>query len=227
MKVFMMKQATPEWWEVKRGIPSSSDFDRIITPAKGDLSESAVKYIAQLIGDVFCPTANYFSEHGPVRGDAAENGVDTEPEARNWLALDAGLVVEEVGFVVADDFSMGASPDGVLGFDFAGEADPEPWRGQPYFQVKKLEATVELKCPKRSTHTEYLLEGKLPTKYKPQVHGHMVVTGAASVEFVSYARGLPPLRVKVERDSYTDKVEKAVNEFVGLYKAALEKVRQR
>jgi hypothetical protein len=223
----MIKQATPEWWGLKRGIPSSSDFDRIITPAKGELSKSAKGYMAQLIADVFWPTANYFTEQGrPINTYAMQNGTDTEPEARKWLSFDAGLDVQEVGFVINDDFTCGCSPDGMLGFDMPkGEAAGE-WRDHPYFQAT-CAATVELKCPLLATQAEYLLDGELPMQYKPQVHGHMVVTGATKVEFVSYARGLPPLRLTVERDGYTDKVEAAVKQFVADYQAALERMRKR
>ncbi len=38
MKVSMMKQLSPEWWEARRGIPTASAFDRILTkiaPAGG------------------------------------------------------------------------------------------------------------------------------------------------------------------------------------------------
>lgn len=223
MKVFFVGQTTPEWWDIRRGIPTSSEFDRIITPAKGDLSTSSAGYIAQLIADLVNPAPNYFMDHGPSRSAAMDHGTETEPAARAWLAQRADLDIKEVGFIVNDAFTLGASPDGVLGLEFNPEADAESWRGHPYFSGT-LAATLELKCPMRATHIGYLMDGGLPLKYKPQVHGHMVVTGAAYVEFVSYTNDLKPLRIRVERDSYTDKVAKATKDFVGEYLKALEKV---
>ncbi len=223
--VFMMGQTTPEWWEVRRGIPTASDFDKIITAVKGDRSTSSTGYIAQLIADLVNPAPNYFMDHGPARGtQAMENGKETEPAARTWLAQRTDLDIKEVGFIVNNSFSLGCSPDGVIGLDFNPEAAGE-WRGQPYFEITALEATVELKCPKRATHVQYLLDGLiLPKDYKPQVHGHLVAAEALACHFVSYADGLPPFRLKVERDGYTDKVEKATNDFVAEYLKALEKV---
>lgn len=224
MKVIFGPQGDDSWWAVKRGIPSSSDFDKIITPVKGDLSKSADAYLDQLIADVMCQTPNYFTERGvPVNTYAVQQGQNLEPEARKWLAFDANLDVTEVSFCLNDEGTLGCSPDGVLGLEWAPDAGGEHG-GQPWYAAT-LQGTVELKVPLRHTHVGYLRKGKLPDDYKPQVHGHLVITGAAYCEFVSYARDLPPLRVRVERDEYTDKVEAATRELVGLYREALEKVR--
>ena len=226
MKVFFLPQVSDRWWTVHRGIPSASNFDKIITPAKGDLSKQAEDYIDELISDVMCQTPNYFTERGhPINSYAIQRGVDLEPEARRWLAYDAGLDVTEVGFCVNEDFTLGCSPDGVIGLKFV-EASTGDWCGESYFDAT-AEGVAELKVPLLKTHAGYLRRGILPVDYKPQAHGHLVVTGANFVEFVSYAREMPPLRIRVERDEYTDKVSKATKDFVGMYKAALEKVNQR
>ncbi len=226
MKLFFMPQLSPEWWEVRRGVPTASAFDRIITPAKGELSKSASGYIAELCGDVLCQTPNYFTQQGrPINSFAIQNGIDTEPEARRWLSMNARLDVAEVGFCYNADLGIGCSPDGLIGHEFNPESGGD-FNGHPWFEAK-CQGVVELKCPLLATQVEYILAGTLPTDYKPQCHGHLIVTGAAYCEFVSYARGAAPLRVRVERDGYTDKVEAAVKTFVEQYRAALDRVRRK
>lgn len=224
MKCFMVPQGDAEWWSLRRGLPTASDFDKIITPVKGDLSKQADEYIDELIADMINPSPQYFTEKGtPINTYAVQQGKATEPEARRWLALEANMDVTQVGFCVADDFSMGCSPDGLIGFQIDPEADGE-WRGIPHFKCSAA-ATVELKCPLLRTHLGYVRKGVLPPEYKPQVHGHLIVTGAPAVEFVSYGAGSPQqLRIRVERDEYTDKVEAGVREFVGRYNDALKRI---
>ena len=49
--LFDFAQYSPEWWNVRRGIPTASEFDRILTPATGKPSKSADGYACQLIGE--------------------------------------------------------------------------------------------------------------------------------------------------------------------------------
>jgi len=43
-----IEQGTPEWLDLKKGLPSPSNYHRIITP-KGALSKSAHGYMQELI----------------------------------------------------------------------------------------------------------------------------------------------------------------------------------
>lgn len=78
-------------------------------------------------------------------------------------------------------------------------------------------AGVELKCPLSKNHAEYLLDGVLPGQYKAQVHGSMIVTGLPYWYFMSYCRRLKPLILRVERDSYTDTLQDALERFIIYY----------
>lgn len=102
-------------------------------------------------------------------------GTDMESEARSWYSFETGREVEQVGFVVGE--GAGCSPDGLCG-----------------------ERGLEIKAPKPGNHVGYLLKGKLPTTYIPQVQGSMWVCGLDAWDFVSYCPGLPPLLITVERD---------------------------
>lgn len=199
MKIIECQQYSPEWWEARRGIPTASAFDRIITPG-GKLSAQADDYIAELIGDRVCLTPNFLTERPVSR--AMANGTDCEPQARSWYELEHAEV-QQVGFVVTDDLRFGCSPDGLVGSD----------------------GLLELKCPTLKTQVKYLLAGPvLPPEYKPQVHGQLFVTGRAWVDFVSYAPGLDKLLVRVFPDRYTTELKVALEVFYEKYREAWERI---
>jgi hypothetical protein len=56
VKVFLMPQLSPEWWQVRRAVPTASNFDKIMTAEKRKYSSSATKYIASLIAEAVCQT---------------------------------------------------------------------------------------------------------------------------------------------------------------------------
>lgn len=189
MKYWDVEQGSSDWWDLRKGIPTSSEFHRIITPVKGDLSKSADKYAAQLIGESL-------SLYNPDRVESFTNravrwGQECEEEARRYYCLQRNVTVRNGGFCLDDSGRFGASPDFLVG----------------------EEGTGELKCPEPATHVEWLLDGTLPNDHKVQVHGHLCVTGYKWADFMSYCQGLPPLLIRVEPDAFTEKLKKALDAF--------------
>jgi hypothetical protein len=84
----------------------------------------------------------------------------------------------------------------------------------------KPSGAVEAKCPKAQTHVKWLMKGGLPDEHKPQCHGALVVGDLEWVDFISYCAGYRALIVRVVRDDYTAKVEKALQQFIQRYEAA-------
>lgn len=203
MKVLMMQQLSPEWWEARRGLPTASSFDRILT-AGGKPSTQQEDFIDELLGDVMFQGPNYFSQYGPSRAatNAMRNGQDTEPEARRWYEFDQGAAVQQVGFCVSDCGRMGCSPDGLVGD----------------------EGGLELKCPLLRTQIGYLRKGILPTEYRCQVHGSLIITGRRWWDFVSYAPGVPGFRVRVTPDEFTERLRAELERFLERYHAAAKRL---
>lgn len=172
MIILHCEQGSDTWLAVRAGIPTSSNFDRIIT-TQGLPSKQRQKYMYRLAGERLTgmPMENYLDGN-------MERGKELEAEARATYELVTGNTVEQVGFCMGDTRSFGASPDGLVG-DKGG---------------------VELKCPILSTAVEYLDKRVLPTIYLQQTQGTLLVTGRAWWDFVSYHPGLPFLVVRVERD---------------------------
>ena len=168
-----IKQGSFEWMELRKGIPSSSCFDQIIT-TKGAPSKQSQKYLYQLAGERIAG-----GKVDTYQNAAMQRGIELEAEARQFFELVRGVEVRQVGICYFDEQrQFSCSPDGLMD----GEG-------------------LEIKCPLIHTHVGYLLDGGLPMDYFQQVHGSMLVTGFDYWEFCSYYPGLPPLIIKVERDN--------------------------
>ena len=186
MIIHRMEQYSPEWWLVRQGIPTASCADKILTPT-GKLSTQSRGYINELIADSlgFGDPPMEPTEHMLI-------GIEREPQARAYHDLVYGTEIEQVGFITNNEGTFGCSPDGIIDEDTG-------W---------------ECKSPKASTHIGYLLSGKLPAYYRPQVHMSMVVSGMKKWTFMSYFPGLDPLVIPVEWDEYTEAIAAAIDGFV-------------
>jgi len=83
---------------------------------------------------------------------------------------------------------------------------------------------LEIKCPLVDTHVDYLLDGELPAKYRPQVHFSMAITGICTWYFMSFFPDLKPLILPVQWDEYTDKIKTAALAFAAEYEIEMPKI---
>lgn len=97
--------------------------------------------------------------------EAMQWGIDHEPEAIQQYVNKTGNIVNTCGFFDHPTIPMcGASPDGLVGDD----------------------GLVEIKCPKTSTHLEYITKQKVPYEYLMQIHLQLACTERKWCDFVSY-----------------------------------------
>jgi hypothetical protein len=124
---------------------------------------------------------------------AMEEGIRREAESRELYELIYGVEIQQVGMIFPDDKKKYlCSPDG-LRSDNIG---------------------LELKNVLPKTQVEYLLSKKLPSIYKPQVQGSMLVTGFKQWHFMSYCPSLPPLILEIDRDEkWIEKCEIELKDF--------------
>ncbi len=196
MRIVDCEQGTEEWFAVKRGVPSASEYGEIITPARGDYSKSSAKYIARLIDDIVRPGRQIrFSGNAHT-----ERGHALEPEARQFYEFERDCSVRQVGFVLTDCGRFGCSPDALA--DSGG---------------------AEIKSPDGPTHVQWTLEGGLPDEHKAQVHGNIIVTSAKWWDFLSYCPGYEPILIRVFPDDFTEKLRSHLERFHNEYTAALSK----
>jgi len=179
-------QYSDEWWEARRGLPTASQFKRIVT-CDGTRSTQRKAYLYE------CAAVRLtgIRKEG-FQSAAMQMGHDREELSRMIYAMEKECVVDEVGFCVSDCGRWGASPDGLIGSD----------------------GLLELKNPEAHTHIGYLLSGKLPSAYFQQVHGELSVTGREWADFCSYSPKLPRFILTVEPDQgFIAKLEAELVEF--------------
>ena len=200
MIILDCEQMDLEWWQAHVGTPSASNFGKILTPT-GKSSASAKDYMYQLAGEILTgkKTETY---HNAVM----QRGIEMEAEARTLYELRFDCEVQQVGLIYPDEQrKYCCSPDG----------------------VRPDEIGFEAKCPLIHTHVGYLLSGKLPTIYIPQVQGSMLITGLKRWDFMSYFPGLRPLIVKVERDDkYCNLLAKELDKFIDELVKTIRKLKE-
>jgi putative phage-type endonuclease len=195
MIILDVPQLSPEWLAAKLGVPSASNFDKIVT-IEGKPSKSRQNYMYQLAGE------KVSGAHVETYQNAAMlRGIELEAEARQTFEFIKNVEVKQVGLCFPDESRLcSCSPDGLLSAKDEG---------------------LEIKCPLIHTHVSYLLEDKLPVEYFQQVHGSMLVTGFKYWYFMSYFPGLPIFIKKIERDEIfikklADELQKFCLELAGL-----------
>ncbi len=187
MKIIDCVQGTPEWLAAKCGVPSSSDFDKIIT-IDGKVSKQRERYLYQLAGERITKQKEESYQNANML-----RGLELEDEARKYYSVITGRQVKTVGFCITEGKAVyGASPDGLVGNN----------------------GSVQIKCPLMSTHISYVLAKKLPADYYQQTQGELLVLGRAWLDFISYYPMLKPLLVRVTPDrSFQSKLKKELESF--------------
>ena len=198
-----VRQGSEQWFAIRRGRPTASNFSRILTAKKVELAAARWTYMDELISECYWPELNTWSGNFWT-----DRGEELEPIARAEFVKRTGLLVKEVGFITRDDGIVGCSPDGLV-----VDADGKWLSG------------LEMKCPAPKTHVQYVREGELPDAYKAQVHGSMAVTGLDTWHFFSYCPRLQPFHILVERDAYTERLSNALDTFLIEYQGVLSEVR--
>lgn len=183
MKIIECEQGTPEWLEARRGIPTASEFEKIVTPG-GKPSSQANKYAYRLAVETLL--GQVYDDQGRPIGDisnlpAIVRGKILEPQAAADYEFETSWKTTKVGLLVTDDGLVGASPDRIIttGTDLRG--------------------AVEFKCPYPHTHMGYVIEG-FGKDYEVQVQGQMLVGEFDFVDRVSYLPGAPSKRIRTYRD---------------------------
>ncbi len=86
-------QGSDEWLRAKAGIPSASNFKKIVKPSSGKPSDSQGAYMRKLAGEKMLGTS--VSDFGSAK---MQRGTELEPEARALYGLCNDIEIQEVGF---------------------------------------------------------------------------------------------------------------------------------
>ncbi len=189
-------QGSEEWVAMRCGLITASEMHLLLTPTlrradndkqRAHLYELAAQRITQHV------EPHYVSE------DMLRGHTD-EVEAR-ILYAEHYAPVREVGFVTNDSFgfTLGCSPDGLVGDD-----------GQ-----------IEIKSRRQKGQIETILGLGVPAGYMLQIQTALLVTGRAWLDFISYSGGLPMVVCKVWPDA---EIQAAILEAAGAAEKAISKM---
>jgi len=228
---FDLKQGSDEWLDARLGIPTASEFDRIITPAKLELSKSARPFMCVKLAEWMAgaPLEAYdVGAHG-----WGKRGKDLEAEAIRYYEMDRDCETQAVGLVLTDDGMAGASPDRLInepcavckgvgaGWNNSAAIACEVCGGDGKTGV----GTLEMKCPALETHVGYMLDPQsLADEYRLQVQGQLWVCQREWADVMSYYPGFPAVIIRVKRE---DRVHVALSQHIPAFVETMLRCREK
>lgn len=200
MKIIDCSQRSSEWLEAKCGRVSGSKIADALAVLKRKEGESQARknYKGQIVAEILTGrcTESYVS-------DDMLRGIDQEPFARASYEIANDREVDQVGFVLHPTIERGGcSPDGLLG----------------------KHGGVEFKCPRTTTHLDYIIADRVPPEYEPQVMWCIACCERDWWDFCSYDPRLPDHLQLFQKRLYRD--EKRIAEMEAAVLQFLEEVDQ-
>lgn len=200
------EQGSEQWLRDRLGHLTASRMADVLATTKSGPSASRKNYLAQLVAERLTGiVAESFVS------TAMEWGTSNEPLARAEYEILTDQMVDQDGFIKHPSIEWcGASCDGFIGDS----------------------GLIEIKAPNTATHIEYLLAGKPPAKYQPQMLLQLACTGREWCDFVSYDPRMPEehrlfvVRFEPKRDEVLA-VEQAAIEFLAEVEQTIQKLNNR
>lgn len=206
--IYHCDQGSEEWLALRCGrITASRVADVIARLKKGGESQKRADYRLDIIAERLTGVSE------PIKFNSPEMrwGSEWEPVARGAYEVATGVMVDRVGFITHASMDyFGCSPDALV----------EAMGG------------VELKCPKTTTHLEWLEAGVIPEEHVPQCAANLACSPEREWwDFVSYDPRLNDeamrlFRVRMHRDDEAiAKIEAEVAAFHEEIEAAIDRLR--
>lgn len=166
MRVIECEQGSPQWLKAREGkITASRMADVLNYLKKGGESQKRADYRVELIAERLTGLAADYYVSPEMKW-----GTENEPFARSAYEITTGNFLDQVGFVLHPTLDYaGASPDGLYG----------------------RHGGAEFKCPKSTTHLEYMIAGSVPEAYIPQMNMEMLCCERDWIDFVSFDPRMP------------------------------------
>jgi len=204
MIIHDVNQSSPEWFKVRAGIPTASEFHRIITPKRETLAEGRWTYAFELASERLLGE----SKQSLDGLQWIERGKFLEADAVSHYEFTRGRKTAKVGFITPDHGRYGCSPDRLI---VGSDGDPL--------------GALELKCPSPPKHIGYFVNGP-GDDYRCQVQGSLLVTGFEFWDFQSYHPQLPEVLIRFTRDEpFIRKMQSALDQFCEELDDIVEKIK--
>lgn len=172
-------QGSEEWLAARCGMLTASEMKLIVTPT---LKQAANEKERSHLYELLAQRITKYVEPAYVSGDMLR-GQDDEIEAID-LYSEHFAEVERVGFITNDKwgFTLGYSPDGLVGTDGAVECKSRRQK----FQIETFVVNV--------------LEHTVPADFAIQVQTGLLVSERQWCDFLSFSGGLPLARIRAYPD---------------------------
>lgn len=181
-----VQQGSPEWIQVRLGLPTASNFHRLLTPKTRKPSSQATKYMHELLAE------RMIGE--PIDADASQfmhRGTALEADAAAYYEFQREPTTP-VGFILRDDRKVGCSPDRLVGED----------------------GLLEIKAFAAANHVAALL-GETDDGYQCQVQGQLWISERKWCDRCWFNPSMPSLIQRFERDEeFIGELAQAVDSFV-------------
>lgn len=163
----MIDPNSPAWVAARVGRLTGSRFaDAIAKQKNGKWAASR----ENLMFDLLAERLTGFKKDTYVN-EAMQWGLQHEAGAVSLLEVRTGLIFDKCGFCLHPTIEhFGATADRFIGDD----------------------GILEVKCPTSKTHLTYLLNGKVPSEYVPQMIAEIACSGRKWATFASYDPRMPP-----------------------------------
>lgn len=196
-----LEQGTAAWLEARLGVLTASTIGQLISAKT--LSVAANDTSRRLINQL---AVERLTGRGPdpLHGRAIMRGHLDEPLARQYYA-DHYAPVTEVGFMKleTDDYTLGYSPDGLVGDD----------------------GLIEIKSREPHHQLTAIITNTVPAMHMAQLQAGLRVSGREWIDYVSFSAGMPLYVRRVLPDVAWQgaitlaavRAEKAIRELTSLY----------
>jgi hypothetical protein len=194
------KEPTPIKTFHEQRTAAASDLPPVLGPADNDTA-------AGLIATLASERTTGAVEETPVSRDMWR-GIVAEPYARETYG-EHYRPADEIGFMVRkfDGFSIGYSPDGLVGDD----------------------GLIEIKSPRQKGHFLTVVDGEIPVRHMAQLQAGLLVSGREWLDFISFHGGMHLWTKRVTPDpkwqgailAAAERAERAINELVAKYERAV------
>jgi hypothetical protein len=195
MKFYDVEPRSKEWCHLRLAIPTSSQFERILTPKTMQVSKRAQGYLEELLAEYITgmPITSLSligEEPEQYQSQWMVRGQDTEDAIWKAYELYADVETQRGGFFTNDNGTAGCSPDRLVGDD----------------------GLLEVKAPALTMQIGYLLSGNLASQYYAQIQGQLLISERAWSDLFAWHPRLFIEPVRVQRDE----------KFIGVLRSVLE-----
>lgn len=170
-----IRQNTEEWFQLRLGKITSSNFDKIMANEGKAFGPPAIEYAEKVALEIVTGERD---ESSSFKNGYMERGNDLEPVAKELYEIERFCEVSNGGFNISDCEKFGDSPDGNVGKN----------------------GCIEIKSVIPKTQWKRIKKGGVDMAYKWQIQGHLLLGKKEWCDFVSYCPEMPEnKRLHIER----------------------------